>query len=157
MSSWLGLKLCVLFQRKQREQRRGREQAEPAVASGRRKVAHVQLRGRVLSPAESRAKLWAPAAGEHVPPGRFRLPAVRPWCASAGARHARTRAPATGLLVGTPNLQSCGSRLLRTQGALSSGLTRVSEKSSPWFTIVANLTYRRTVVNPVIKQNSSRA
>lgn len=104
---------CCCFQREQWKQQRRRQQTEPAVPAGRWKVSHVQLGGRVFSTSESRPELSAFASGQHEPPGRLRLPYVRPGGATAGAQHARTPAPTAGLLVGTSNLQSCGFGLLK--------------------------------------------
>lgn len=101
------------FQREQRKQQRRRQQTEPAVSSGRREVAHVQLGGRVFSTPESGPELCAFAPGQHEPPRGLRLPHVRPGGPAAGAQHARTPAPAAGLLVGTSNLQPCGFGLLK--------------------------------------------
>lgn len=53
----------ALSQREQREQQLGRQQTEPAVTAGRREVPHVQLGGRVLTPAEPRPEQRAPAPG----------------------------------------------------------------------------------------------
>lgn len=104
---------CSCLQREQRKQQRRRQQTEPALPSGWRKVPHVQLGGRVFSPPESRPELCALASGQHEPPRGLLLPHVRPGGPTAGARHARTPAPAAGLLVGTSNLQSCGFGLLK--------------------------------------------
>lgn len=104
---------CCHFQREQWKQQRRRQQTEPAVPTGRRKVSHVQLGGRVFSTAEPRPELSAYASGQHGPPGGLRLLHVRIGCSAAGAQHARTPAPTAGLLVGTSNLQSCGFGLLK--------------------------------------------
>lgn len=104
---------CCRFQREQWKQQRRRQQTEPAVPAGRRKVPHVQLGGRVFSTSEPRPELSAFASGQHEPPRGLRLPHVRPGGPTAGAQHARTPAPTAGLLVGTSNLQSCGFGLLK--------------------------------------------
>lgn len=104
---------CCHFQREQWKQQRRRQQTEPAVPAGRRKVSHVQLGGRVFSTAEPRPELSAFTSGQHEPPGGLRLLHVRFGGSAAGAQHARTPAPTAGLLVGTSNLQSCGFGLLK--------------------------------------------
>jgi len=104
---------CCHIQGEQWKQQRRRQQTEPAVPAGRRKVSHVQLGGRVFSTPEPRPELSAYASGQHEPPRGLRVPHVRPGAPTAGAQHARTPAPTAGLLVGTSNLQPCGFGLLK--------------------------------------------
>ena len=121
--------LCVvIFQREQWKQQRRRQQTEPAVPAGRRKVSHVQLGGRVFSTSESRPELSAFASGQHEPPGSLRVLHVRPGGPTAGAQHARTPAPTAGLLVGTSNLQSCGFGLLKEAARFYSILQKKRKK-----------------------------
>ncbi len=118
---------CCRFQREQWKQQRRRQQTEPAVPAGRRKVSHVQLGGRVFSTSEPRPELSAFASGQHESPRGLRLPHVRPGGPTAGAQHARTPASTAGLLVGTSNLQSCGFGLLKRAARLL-----YFTKTKPW-------------------------
>lgn len=121
---------CCRFQREQWKQQRRRQQTEPAVPAGRRKVSHVQLGGRVFSTAEPRPELSAFASGQHEPPRGLRLLHVRFGCSTAGAQHARTPAPTAGLLVGTSNLQSCGFGLLKRLLIIIAYFTKTPPPSS---------------------------
>ena len=103
----------IYFQGKQWKQQQRQQQTEPAVSAGRREVAHVQLGGRVLPPAEPRPQLGAFAPGEHVPSRGLVLPHVGARRAAVGPRPARTPAPAPRLVAGTADFQPCGSRLVR--------------------------------------------
>lgn len=116
------------MQGEQRKQQRRRQQTEPAVPAGRRKIAHVQLGGRIFSPSEPRPELCAFAPGQHGPPRGLRVLHARPGGPTVGARHARTPAPAAGLLVGTPNLQPCGFGLLKTLFYLTKKKTKQIQK-----------------------------
>lgn len=110
------LLLSVLFflfsQREHREQQLIHQQTEPALPPGWGQATHVQLRRRILAPAESRSELNPLASGQPRPPQELQLLSDRfdglpgdPWPSGAPA-------PAAGLALRTAHLQLGGSGLI---------------------------------------------